>query len=174
MRRGGWMSVSKNLLQMLSSNLSTTVESPDSLGWNSRHRWKFWHKLSEVLTPTWTTKVVPNLTLRINNLTTSLPRGLVKMLGHSLDTIMPPNRRSSPNPKIKFGRERDKQIQVISSNHNNKHTGHKDLSRGLATPQRSSYVLVVEVTTKVRVSSTSLPLSRKPQRSLEFSTKKSR
>ena len=61
---------------------------------------------SAVPTPTWTTKAVPNLTLRINNLTTPLPRGLVKMLGHSFDAVMPPNRRSSPNPKIKFGRER--------------------------------------------------------------------
>ena len=70
---------------------------------------------SAVLTPTWTTKAVPNLTLRKNNLTTPLPSGLVKMLGHSLDAVMPPNHRSSPNPKMKFGRERDKQIQVISS-----------------------------------------------------------
>ena len=76
--------------------------------------------------------------------------------------------------KWKFGRERDKHIQVISSNHNNKHTGHKDLSRGSATPLRSSYVLVVEVTTKVGVSFTSLPLSEQPERSLELSTKKSR
>ena len=125
---------------------------------------------SVVPTPTWTTKAMPNLTLRINNLTTPPPSGLVKMLGHSLDAVMPPNSRSSLNPKIKFGRERDKQIQVISSNHNNnnKHAGHKDLSQGSATPQRSFYVLVVEVTTKVGVSSTSLPHSRKPQRSLEF------
>ena len=129
---------------------------------------------SEVPTPTWTTKAVPNLTLWINNLTTSLPSGLVKMLGHSLDAVMPPNHRSSPNPKIKFGRQRDKHIQVISSNHNNKHTWHKDLSQGSATPQRSSYVLVVEVTTKVGVFSTSLPLSKQLQRSLDVSTKKSR
>ena len=110
---------------MLSSNLSVNVESPDSLGRNSRRRQKFRHKLSEVLMPMWTTKAVLNLTLRINNLTTPLPSGLVKMLGHSLNAVMPPNRRLSPNPKMKFGRERDKQIQVISSNHNNKHTGHK-------------------------------------------------
>ena len=129
---------------------------------------------SAVLTPTWTIKAVPNLTLQINNLTTPFPSDLVKMLGHSLDAVMPPNRRSSPNPKMKFGRERDKQIQIISSNHNNKHTGHKDLSRGSTTPQRSSYVLVVEVTTKVIVYSTSLPLSKRPQRSLELSTKKSK
>ena len=130
--------------------------------------------MSEVPTPTWTTKAVSNLTLRINNLITPLPSGLVKMLGHFFDAVMPPNRRSSPNPKMKLGRERDKQIQVISSNHNNKHTGHKDLSRGSATPQRSSYVLIVEVTTKVGVSFTSLPLSKQPQRSLELSSKKSR
>ena len=97
------------------------------------------------------------------------------MLGHSLNTEMPPNRRLSLNPKMKFERERDKQIQVISRKHNNnKHAGHKDLSRGSATPQRSSYVLIVEVTTKVRVSSTFLPLSKWPQRSLELSTKKSK
>ena len=97
------------------------------------------------------------------------------MLGHSLDAEVPPNRRSGPNPKMKFRRERDKQIQVISSKHNNnKHAGHKDLSRGSATPQRSSYVLVVEVTTKVGVFFTSSPLSKQPQRSLELSTKKSR
>ena len=131
-------------------------------------------QMSAVPTPTWTTKAVPNLTLRINNLTTPLPSGLVKMLSHSLDAVMPLNRRLSPNPKMKFGRERDKQIQVISSNHNNKYTGQKDLSRGSTTPQRSSYVLIVEVTTKVGVSSTSLPLSKHPQRSLELSTKKSR
>ena len=129
---------------------------------------------SAVLTPTWTTKAVLNLTLQINNLTTLLPSCLVKMLGHSLDAVMPPNHRSSPNPKMKFKRDRDKQIQVISSNHTNKHIGHKDLSQGSATPQRSSYVLVVEVTTKVEVYSTSLPPSKRPQRSLELSTKKSK
>ena len=131
-------------------------------------------QMSAVPTPTWTTKAVSNLTLRINNLTTPLPSGLVKMLGYSLNAVMPPNRRSSPNPKMKFKRERDKQIQVISNNHNNKHTGHKDLSRGLATPQRSSYVLVVEVTTKVGVSSTSLPLPSNHKGQLEFFTRKSR
>ena len=161
---------------MLSSNLSVNVGSPDSLGWNSRRRQKFRHKLSEVPTPTWTTKAVPNLTLQINNLTTSLPSGLVKMLSHSLDAEYLQTIDRVQTLKWKFGRERDKQIQVISSNHNNnnKHAGHKDLSRGLATPQRSSYVLIVEVTTKVGVSSTSLPLSKRPQRSLELSTKKSR
>ena len=51
---------------------------------------------------------------------------------------------------------------------------HKDLSQGSTTPQRSSYVLVVEVTTNVGVTSTSLPLSKQPQRSLELSSKKSR
>ena len=59
-------------------------------------------QMSAVPTPTWTTKAVPNLTLRINKLTTSLPSGLVKMLGHSLDAVMPPNRRSSPNPKMEI------------------------------------------------------------------------
>ena len=68
---------------MLSSNLSVNVRSPDSLDRNTWRRHKFRHKLSEVPTPTWTTKAVPNLTLRINNLTTPLPSGLVKMLGHS-------------------------------------------------------------------------------------------
>ena len=71
-------------------------------------------------------------------------------------------------------RERDKHIQAISSNHNNKHTGHKDLSRGSATPLRSSYVLVVEVTTKVGVFYTSLPLSSNHKGKLEFFTRKSR
>ena len=124
---------------------------------------------SAVPTPTWTTKAVLNLTLWINNLTTPLPSGRMKCWGCSFDTERsPPLRGSSPNPKMKFGRERDKQIQVISSNHNNKHMGHKDLSWGSATPQRSSYFLVVEVTTKVGVSFTSLPHSRKPQRALEF------
>ena len=52
--------------------------------------------------------------------------------------------------------------------------GHKNLSRGSATPQRSSYVLIVEVTTKVGVYSTSLPLSKRPQKSFELSTKKSK
>ena len=131
-------------------------------------------QMSAVPTPTWTTKAVPNLILRIINLTISLPSGLVKMLGPSLDAVMPSNRRSSPNPKMKFGRERDKHIQVISNNYNNKHTGHKDLSWGSTTPLRSSYILVVEVTTKVGVFSTSLPLSKWPQRSLELSTKKSK
>jgi len=91
MPRGGGIRVSKNLLQKLSSNLSVNVRSPDSLGQNSRRHQKFWHKLSEVPMPTCTTKAVPNLTLWINNLTTPLPSGLVKMLGHSLDAIMPPN-----------------------------------------------------------------------------------
>jgi hypothetical protein len=68
--------------------------------------------------------------------------------------------------------EESQQEQICKSSNN--HAGHKDLSRGLATPLRSSYVLVVEVTTKVGVSLTSLPLSKQPQRSLEFSTKKSR
>jgi hypothetical protein len=41
-------------------------------------------------------------------------------------------------------------------------------------PTKELYVLVVEVTIKVGVSSTSLPLSKQPQRSLKLSTKKSR
>jgi hypothetical protein len=48
----------------------------------------------------------------------------------------------------------------------------QDLSRGSVTPQRSSYILVVEVTTKVGVSFTSLPPSKQPQRSLDIFTKK--
>ena len=35
-------------------------------------------------------------------LTTSLSSGLVKMLGHFLDAVMPPNRRSNPNPKMEI------------------------------------------------------------------------
>jgi hypothetical protein len=41
-------------------------------------------------------------------------------------------------------------------------------------PTKELYVLVVEVTIKVGVSSTSLPLSKQPRRSLKLSTKKSR
>ena len=84
--------------------------------------------------------------------------------------------RSSPNPKRRVGEEEETNKNKYDSTNlnNNKHAGHKDLSRGSATPQRSSYVLVVEVTTKVGVSSTSLPLSKRPQRSLELSTKKSK
>ena len=74
-----------------------------------------------------------------------------------------------------WGEEKTTKNKYDSTNHNNnKHAGYKDLSQGLATPQRSSYILVVEVTTKVRVSSTSFPLSKQPQRSLELSTKESR
>jgi hypothetical protein len=75
-------------------------------------------------------------------------------------------------------RERDKQKQVIPSKSQQQQQqqqqqqacGAKDLTPGSATPQRSSYVLVVEVTMKVGVSFTFLPLSKQPQRSLEFST----
>ena len=81
----------------------------------------------------------------------------------------------SPNPKKSFGdEETNKNKNDSTSVNNNKHVGHKDLSQGLATPQTSSNVLVVEVTTKVGVSFTSLPHSKQPQRSLEVSTKKSR
>jgi len=74
-----------------------------------------------------------------------------------------------------FGEEETHKSKSGSTSlNNNKHAGHKDLSQGSATPQRSSYVLVVEVTTKVRVSFTSLPVSKQQQRSLEVSTKKSR
>jgi hypothetical protein len=58
-------------------------------------------------------------------------------------------------------RERTWRTSNISSNHKQQQQarGTHDLSRGSATPQRSSYVLIVEMTTKVRVSSTSLPPS---------------
>jgi hypothetical protein len=99
---------------MLSSNLSATVGSPDSLGRNSRRRQKFWHKLSEVSTPMWTTKAVPNLTLWIIILQ---PHFLVVSWRCWVTPWlqMPPNRRCSPNPKKKLGWERGKQVQVISS-----------------------------------------------------------
>ena len=44
-------------------------------------------------------------------LTTSLSSGLVKMLGHFLDAVMPPNRRSNPNPKMQVW-ERKRQIHT--------------------------------------------------------------
>ena len=92
----------------------------------------------------------------------------------SFDAERSPLHRSSPNPKKIFREEETHKNKSDSTSlNNNKHAGHKDLSRRSATPQRSSYVLVVEVTTKVGVSFTSLPLSKQPQRSLEVSTKKS-
>ena len=75
----------------------------------------------EVPMPTGTTKAVPNLTLWINNLTTPLPSGLVKMLGHSLDAEKPPNRRSSPKPKMKFRRERQTNTSNLEHTHQQAH-----------------------------------------------------
>jgi hypothetical protein len=73
----------------------------------------------------------------------------MKMLDHFLDTKNSPSHRSRPNPKREDERERDKQIQVIPSKSllQQQTRGTKDLSRGSATSQRSTYVLVVEVTT---------------------------
>ena len=114
-------------------------------------------------------------TLSERYLTTPLPSGKVKCWGCSFDTGRPQLHRSSPNPKRRVGEEdKPTKNKYDRTNHNNnKHAGHKDLSRGSATLQRSSYVHVVEVTTKVGVSSTSLPLSKQPQRLLELFTKKS-
>ena len=128
--------------------MSVTVRSPDSLGQNFRH--------PKVPTPTRIALQEIKQTLSERYLTTLLPSGKVKYWGCLFDVRRSPLRRSSTN------------------HNNNKHAEHKNLSRGSATPQRSSYVLVVEVTTKIRVSSTSLPLSKQPQRLLELSTKKSR
>ena len=86
---------------MLSSNLSATVGSPN-----------VWVGTPDVVRSSdayVNYKSSAKLTLWINKLTTSLPSGLVKMLGHSLNVEMPPNRRSSPHPKMKFEREREKQ-----------------------------------------------------------------
>jgi hypothetical protein len=86
----------------------------------------------------------------------------VKVLGHFLDAEKPPNHRPSLNPKreVEGEKETNKYKQYRANHNNNKHAEDKDLSQGSATPQRSFYVLVVEVTTKVRVSFTSLPLSK--------------
>ena len=103
----------------------------------------------------------------------------MKCWGCSFDAGRSPLCRSCPNPKRRVGEE-DKPTKSKydrtnhNNNNNNKHVGHKDLSQGSTTPQRSSYVLVVEVTTKVGVCFTFLPLSKQPQRSLEVFTKKSR
>ena len=67
---------------------------------------KFQRKQAGVPTPTRISLQVLIWTLRSRYLTTPLPSGLVKMLGHSLDVKMPPNRGSSPNPK-KTLRERE-------------------------------------------------------------------
>jgi hypothetical protein len=73
----------------------------------------------------------------------------MKMLSHFLDAKNSPSCRSRPNPKREDERERDKQIQVIPSKTLQQQQTHgtKDLSQGSATPQRSTYILVVEVTT---------------------------
>ena len=115
-------------------------------------------------------------TLSERYLTTPHPSGKLKCWGCSFDAGRSPLHRSSPNPKRRVGEEdKPTRNKYDRTNHNNnKHVGHKNLSRGLANPQRSSYVLVVEVTTKVRVSYTSLPLLKQPQRLLELFTKKSR
>ena len=88
----------------------------------------------------------------------------MKCWGCSFDAGRLPFRRSSPNPKRTVGEEEETNKNKYDSTNlnNNKHVGHKDLSQGWVTPQRSSYVLVVEVTTKVGVSFTSLPLSKQP------------
>jgi len=97
------------------------------------------------------------------------------MLSHSLDAVMPPNRRSSPNPKRRVGKEdKPRKTNMIAKITITTCTWDKNLFRGLITPQRSSYILVIEVTIKVGVSSTSLPLSKQPQRLLQLFTKKSR
>jgi hypothetical protein len=99
----------------------------------------------------------------------------MKMLRCFLGLGTPPNCRSGLTPKNMLEGESDDQIQLIPSNHNNnKHIEHKDLSRGSATPLSSAYILVVEVTTKVGVSFTSLPLSSNHKGQLEFFNKISR
>ena len=74
--------------------------------------------------------------------------GKVTRWGCFFDAERSPLLRSSPNPKKIFGEEETHKNKSDSTSlNNNKHARHKDLSRGSGTPQRSSYVLVVEVTT---------------------------
>jgi hypothetical protein len=97
------------------------------------------------------------------------------MLCHFLDAENPPIIDCDQSLRGRLGERETKQIQVIASKSQQQQAHEtKDLSRGSATPLRSSYILIVEVTIKVEVSFTSLPLSRQPQRSLEVFTKKSR
>ena len=74
----------------------------------------------------------------------------------------PPDVDQKPIPKNKLEGERDNQIKVIPSNHNNNNeqAGYMNLSRGLGTLLRSAYVLVVKVTMKVGISFASLPTTK--------------
>ena len=178
MPRGGWIGVSKKFLRKLKVKYQwqSKVLTVWAKTFGSR---KFRCKQPGVLANTWNSLQVLKWTLSERYLTTPLPSGKVKYWGCSFDARRSPLRRSSPNPKRRVGEE-DKPTKSKydrtnhNNNNNNKHVGHKDLSQGSTTPQRSSYVLVVEVTTKVGVSSTSLPLSKQPQRLLELFTKKLR
>jgi hypothetical protein len=100
----------------------------------------------------------------------------VKHWGWSFDAERSPLCRSSPNPKRSFGEEERQQNKYARTNFQQQQQARK--TQGFIprfnSPLKLVYVLVVEVTTKVGVSFTSLPLSKQPQRSLEFSTKKSR
>ena len=86
----------------------------------------------------------------------------MKMLRCFLGFETPPDVGKKPIPKNKLEGERDNQIKVIPSNHNNnnKQAGYMNLSRGLGTLLRSAYVLVVKVTMKVRISFASLPTTK--------------
>jgi hypothetical protein len=79
------------------------------------------------------------------------------VIRYSLALRTPPICRLGPIPKKQLDRERD------NNNNNNKYKGHKYLSQGLATPLISTYIFVVEVTTKAGVSSTSFASPKQPQ-----------
>lgn len=122
-------------------------------------RRKFQRKLVKILDTHENRKPERTLISSLDLLFTPLPSRLMKMLNHFLGLRTRPNGRLGSNPKNDIKRERDNKEQLIPSNqNNNKHARHKDLSQGSATLLRSTYILIVKMTTKVRVFSTSLSL----------------
>jgi hypothetical protein len=149
----------------------STYRKFQSLGQNF---WQFQCK-HEVLTPRESYENRASSTSISDLLITTLPKMLIKVLRHFLGLVAPPICRSGPNPKSKFEKERDNQIQMNPSNRNNT-TSMQDTIIYLKVRQqlRSAYVLVVEVITKVGLSFTSLPVSRNHKGQLKFSIRNSR
>jgi hypothetical protein len=97
----------------------------------------------------------------------------VKRWGWPFDVETPPLGRSSPNPKNSFGRKKDNKNKYVRTNFQQQQAREtQGFILRFNSPLRLVYILIIEVTTKVRVSFTSLPHSSNYKGKLEFFTRK--
>jgi hypothetical protein len=97
----------------------------------------------------------------------------VKRWGWSFDVETPRLGISSPNPKNSFGRKKDNKNKYARTNFQQQQARETPgFIPRFNSPLGLVYVLVVKVTTKVRVFFTSLPHSSNHKGKLEFITRK--